>query len=270
MNSLAIAGGKTRPLAGLWIWLAGVWLLVTVATPISLWLGKEELFPRMAAAGVLAQSAAVLMVLAQNWQSERILRASLLILAFTWLVEWAGVTSGSPFGEYAYTTALQPQVGNIPVIIPLAWLMMLFPAWGVAETILSNWRQRLGRGYLPAFAVLSGLAFSAWDLYLDPMMTARGLWFWVTPSGYFGIPWQNYFGWWGSAFILTLVVRPQSLPHQPMIAVYGITWVFQAVGLGVFWSQPGPAVAGFLGMGVFAVLAWLRMRSLQGSREGEV
>jgi putative membrane protein len=133
---------------------------------------------------------------------------------------------------------------------------MLVPAWAVTESILRPLRERLGRLYWPAFAALAGLAFSAWDLYLDPQMVARGLWVWQNPGGYFGIPWSNYFGWWVSAALVTWLVRPGGLPRFPLFVIYALTWVFQALGLGLFWGQPGPALAGFVGMGVFALLAW--------------
>jgi hypothetical protein len=29
-----------------------------------------------------------------------------------------------------------------------------------------------------------------------------------------------------------------------------------AVGLGLFWGQPGPALTGFVGMGLWVVLFW--------------
>jgi len=150
----------------------------------------------------------------------------------------------------------------MPLLIPPAWLMMLAPAWGVAQGILN------GRGGAPSFAVLSGLAFTAWDLYLDPQMAARDLWVWHTPGGYFGIPWSNYFGWWLSATALTLLLRPQNLPVRPILRIYALTWVLQVVGLGVFRGQPGPALAGFAGMGIFVGLALWRLRRDSGTAAG--
>jgi putative membrane protein len=114
--------------------------------------------------------------------------------------------------------------------------------------------------YWLAFSLLSGLAFTAWDLYLDPQMVAQELWRWQTPGGYFGIPWQNYLGWVVTSSLLTLLIRPAPLPRLPLLAIYGITWLFQAIGLGLFWGQPGPALAGFAGMGIFALSAGWTVR----------
>jgi putative membrane protein len=247
-------GGKA---AAFWVALFA-WAAVLIATPIAVWQFGEQVFALMAALGTLAQLAATLSALALGWPGGRIVRALLVVLLFSWLIEWLGQVSGFPFGRYAYTAALQPQVAGVPSLIPLAWMMMLAPAWGVAEAILGRSRERLRGSYPFIFAALSGLIFTAWDLYLDPQMTARRLWVWQQPGGYFGIPWINYFGWWLSAALLTLAVRPSGLPQLPLFVIYTLTWAFQAVGLGVFWGQPGPAFFGFLGMGVYVVWAWQR------------
>jgi lycopene cyclase domain-containing protein len=233
-----------------------VWLLALIATPISLWLFGEGIFPVMAALGVLAQLGAVLLAVSLSWSSRRILGALAFIAAITWTVEWLGSTTGFIFGHYDYTQAMQPQLAGVPLVIPLAWAMMLFPAWAVAQAILVPYQARLGRLYLPIFAALSGLAFTAWDLYLDPQMVARGLWVWQNPVGLFGIPLANFAGWWLVATLLTLIVRPSQLPVAPLLLIYTLTWLFQAVGLGVFWDQAGPALTGFLGMGIFCLWAW--------------
>ena len=41
----------------------------------------------------------------------------------TGVVERVGTQTGLPFGRYAYTGALQPQVAHVPVIVPLALVM---------------------------------------------------------------------------------------------------------------------------------------------------
>jgi uncharacterized membrane protein len=150
----------------------------------------------------------------------------------------------------------------VPLVIALAWFMMLVPAWAVAEVILARHRENLGSWYALLHAALAGAAFTAWDLYLDPQMVAHGLWAWDGPGGYFGIPWINFMGWWLAATLLTLLIRPRSLPRWRLRVIYTLTWAFQAVGLGLFWNQPGPALVGFLSMGIFVIWAWRRELSI--------
>ena len=255
-----------------------VWLVVLVAALISLVIAWEQVFPLAAALGVLAQFLAVMLALAGSWSLRRGAAVAGFILLFTWTVEYFGANTGFPFGRYAYTAALQPQVGGVPLLIPLAWLMMLPPAWAVSQALLGGLRlpyYRNGILYRLLFAALAGLVFTAWDLYLDPQMVARGSWVWgsmpeisqaeITQGAYFGIPWANYLGWWVVSSILTFVVAAfnpipllQSGSRQLLALIYGLTWIVQALVLGLFWGQPGPALAGFLGMGVFFVGAvWM-------------
>jgi putative membrane protein len=253
-----LAQARQDRLALIWGGSVLLWLGIMIATPVGVWILGETVFPLLATLGVLAQFAATTLSLALGWPARRILFTLLGVVAFTWLVEAVGQVTGFPFGVYSYTLALQPQLRGVPLLIPLAWMMMLAPAWGVTESILRPLRFKLGRGYWLAFAALAGLAFTAWDLYLDPQMVARNLWVWETTGRYYGIPWSNYIGWWASAALLTLLVRPGELPRLPLFVIYTLTWIFQAIGLGIFWGQPGPALAGLAGMGVFALLAWHR------------
>jgi hypothetical protein len=128
----------------------------------------------------------------------------------------------------------------------VAWLMMLPPAWAIGQAVAGG--QRL------LFIAASALAFTAWDLFLDPQMVSWQLWLWDQPGGYFGIPWVNYLGWFGAAAVITAIAAPPPPPVGQLGLIYAITWLLETVGLGVFWRQPRPALCGFLGMG--AMLAW--------------
>lgn len=237
-------------------WLAAIfWVSVMIGTPIALWILGDGVFSTISTLGVLAQALAALLA-ARIGKSTRWIAGAFLVVGLgAWGAEAIGASTGFPFGNYHYTELLQPQFGGVPLLIPLAWWMMLAPSWGVAEAILLRWQKQLGRGYPFIFAALAGAVMTAWDLYLDPQMVSRGLWVWDQPGGYFGIPWINYAGWWLVASLLTLATRPTRLPRLRLIVIYALTWVLQAIGLGIFWGQPGPALVGFLVMGGFITLA---------------
>jgi len=200
-------------------------------------------------AGVLLQAAAVLFILARAWGVARAAWTAALVLGLAWAVEAVGSSTGLPFGAYVYTGKLQPQLAGVPLLIPLAWLMMLPPAWAVAGRLIGSQRS-------PAFIGLSALAFTAWDLFLDPQMVAWGLWQWTQPSGYFGVPWSNYIGWLLASAVITALARPAPLPIKPLWLIYTLTWGLETGGLLLFWGLPGPALAGCLGMGSLTWLAW--------------
>jgi putative membrane protein len=230
-----------------------LWLTFTLATPFIDFLTAGLVFPVLASIGVLLQLSAALLVLARAWSLRRVLAVGLTVVMITWVAEWLGTSTGLLFGRYRYTALLQPQIMAVPVLIPLAWMMMLPPAWAIASAVIDP-RRRL------AFAAFSAVAFTAWDLYLDPQMVARGLWAWESqtamPFAYYGIPGANFLGWLLTAFLVTLLCAPRDLPTRPLAVIYTLTWLLQAIGLGLFWGQPGPALAGFVGMGVFVAQFW--------------
>jgi putative membrane protein len=238
--------------------LVALWALAMISVPILGWTLGDEAVRYGIIAGVLLQAAASLAALATAWGLGATLKLVLVVLPAAWAVEFVGSRTGFPFGSYDYTQALQPQLLGVPLLIPLAWLMMLPAAWAIAEMLV-------GRGRSPAsrfrFLGLAALAFTAWDLFLDPQMVSWGYWIWENPGGYFGIPWVNFAGWILSAFLIGALVfglLPQTLrlPHRPLLVIYTVTWALQTIGLALFWGMPGPAAVGFFAMGIFVWLGW--------------
>lgn len=233
----------------------GIWVLVIVATPIALWtMGQPGLLAALQA-GVLTQVVTVLLVLVRAGLLRQALLAGAAVPLLGWLVEVVGQASSFPFGSYQYTPLLRPQLAGVPVLIPLAWLMMMPPAWAMALVIAGaqpGWRARLRR------AAVAALAFTAWDLFLDPQMVAWNAWVWAVPGVYFGIPLQNFVGWLLVAFCVSLLLAPGWLPLAPLIMIYAVTCVLQTIGQLLFWQLAGPGVAGLAGMG--GMLAWAYAR----------
>lgn len=248
-------------------WLTIAWVLSMILTPIGIWTLGQSAFPLLTSLTVLLQVALSVIALLEMVPAYGGIGRIAIIVVGTIMLEALGASSGFPFGEYHYTAALQPQIFGVPLLIPFAWAMMILPAWSVAGTILR--RGKAGIVYQLAFSAVAALAFTAWDFYLDPHMVARGLWVWGEVGGYFGIPWSNYLGWFGSAMLLTWIARPWRLKSPKLILIYALTWIFQGVAQFFFWSQPGPALVGFTLMGLFAVLAgrslWQEHYPISGS-----
>ncbi len=233
--------------------LMGAWLLTMISIPILRWFLGDGALRWGVIVTVCLLVATVITILQQSWGIRRTLRVILPVIVLAWLVEYVGHTTGYPFGDYTYTSILQPQIGGVPLIIPLAWLMMLPPAWAVGNRLS-------GSASGLRFVLISAGAFTAWDLFLDPQMVAWGYWQWgVTGGGvagsYFGIPWINFGGWFLAAIVITLLARPIALPQSALLLIYGTTWLLQSLGQALFWAMPGPALVGFLVMGSFVTLA---------------
>lgn len=271
MSTFPVTWRGLRPLRA-YHFLIAAWVLAMIAQPILRWLYGERFLMAGVNVAVILQAMAVLAILLPAWGAWRAAAVGGVVALLAWSVEFVGSSTGFPFGQYDYTSRLQPQLGGVPLLIPLAWLMMLPPAWAVAGAILTRLlpHQRAqgghGAGWLGgvAFVALSALAFTAWDLFLDPQMVNWGFWVWQQPGEYFGIPLVNYGGWLLSSALITAVVyrllRPPSLLNavtfRPLLIVYAITWALESVGLSVFWGMPGPAFFGCVAMGAMLLAAW--------------
>lgn len=245
---------RLPPVARPYLYLFSAWLFSLIALPIvNVWWGLPAVTWGISLSVVL-QAGLGLFILQQAWGWVRTLRAALIVAALGLVIEAIGTATGLPFGRYTYTEALQPQLAHVPLLIPLAWLMMMPPAWAVAQRIAGP-----GPASRLSFIGLSALAMTAWDLFLDPQLVAWGFWVWAEPGGYFGIPWLNFFGWALTAALMTIIVRPAPLPTGPLLTIYGLTWILETIGLLVFWGLPGPALVGFAAMGG---LFWLAVKDL--------
>jgi uncharacterized membrane protein len=172
--------------------------------------------------------------------------------------EVLSVHTGVPYGWYAYTTKLGLAVLGVPLLVPVCWLMMAYPAARVATLIVPV------RFVLPVAA----LALTAWDVFLDPQMVRSGYWVWLRQGEYLGIPLENYagwvvtallvFGWYFRMFVPQPLVRSDWFGVLPILA-YVWTWFGSSVVNLFWWGQPVVALAGFLGMGVFAIPALVKL-----------
>jgi uncharacterized membrane protein len=189
-------------------------------------------------------------------------RAGLTLIGIATLggfaIEAAGVATGFPFGTYDYSGQLGPKLLGVPLIIPLAWTWMAWPAWLAAQRISRN------AGIQVSCAAL-GLA--AWDLFLDPQMVSEGYWTWRHPTpalpGLDGIPVSNYLGWAGFAVLLVAVLRTAApapaTEDAPMLALWFWTYASSVLAHAVFLRLPASAVWGGVVMGAVVIPAAVRV-----------
>jgi uncharacterized membrane protein len=121
--------------------------------------------------------------------------------------ELLGTSSGFPFGDYSYLNGLGYKIsGLVPFTIPLSWFYLGISAYLLARGgLLQGNRPGIGR-HLAAIAT-GALLLMSWDFVLDPAMsqTAMPFWYWHTPGAFFGMPYQNFAGWFGTGVVFMSV-----------------------------------------------------------------
>jgi len=134
-----------------------------------------------------------------------------LSAVISWAFEQAGVATGLVFGAYHYTDYLGPKLGHVPYLIPLAWFMMIYPSYVIANLALARRPTGTPRGLVPLvqLAAASAVAMTVWDLVIDPILSGPSTraWIWESGGPYFGIPIQNYLGWLATTFAVYLAYR---------------------------------------------------------------
>ncbi|GAA1904944.1 carotenoid biosynthesis protein [Nocardioides lentus] len=185
------------------------------------------------------------------------------------VAEAVGVRTGVPFGDYAYSGTLGWEVVGVPVLVPLAWTMMAWPALLVARRLTLGLRDPRGRVLGPVVTALLGAwALTAWDVFLDPQMVDQGHWTWADPTpglpGVDGIPLTNFAGWLVvSLLMVTLLDRLVPDARGPRerrdatdavpYAVYLWTFGSSVLAHAVFFGRPPVAAVGAVVMGLVAV-----------------
>lgn len=180
--------------------------------------------------------------------------AAAAIVGLALAVEHVGVTTGWPFGRYAYSDGLGVKVGGaVPLPIPFAWLLVV-PA-GIGAARLLGVRRR--RGMLLAVPLLVVL----FDLLLEPFAVyTLGYWRWIDSGPYYGVPTANFIAWGGTGLLLcgtTLllcgrrVIEARVLPWLPAL-IYSLNILqFTLVDL-----VKGYPLAALIGAALLLPLAW--------------
>ncbi len=123
----------------------------------------------------------------------------------SYLMEEMGVRTGLIYGAYHYSDLLGTKLGHVPVIIPLAWFMMIYPSWMVAKALITGINTRSLPG-LTAQAAVAAWVMTGWDMVMDPGMARAGNWVWERGGDYFGVPRRNYLGWLLTTFLVYWIV----------------------------------------------------------------
>jgi uncharacterized membrane protein len=218
-------------------------------------------------AGVSVSAAAV----SRGWRTGLGVLVGVPLVAVP--AEALGLSTGFPYGSYAYSDALGPTVLGVPFLVPLAWLMMAWPSWVLAARLTARTRLRLRRA---ARVVVAAYVFAAWDVVLDPQMVQAGYWRWAHPSpglpGIDTVPLTNLAGWLLAGLVLMplidlLVTRTAGPPGPaagdgPALLVLGWMTLGGALAHAGWLGLPGSAAWG----AALAVPALVGLARAQRSR----
>ncbi|WP_227376230.1 bisanhydrobacterioruberin hydratase [Haladaptatus halobius] len=129
--------------------------------------------------------------------------ALLALTAYTYAVEFVGVTTGFPYGEFRYGLELGPTLfRTVPAGLPVFFFPLVLNSYLLCLLLLGpRARSRLVR-FVASLAVVLVI-----DLVLDPAAVALGFWTYAEGGTYYGVPLSNYAGWLGSGAVAVGLVE---------------------------------------------------------------
>jgi uncharacterized membrane protein len=143
--------------------------------------------------------------------------------------ETMSVHTGFPFGPYYYTAVFGPGVFGVPYIIPLAWYVIVYLSYAIANLMIEQ-RPLVsgGAGQAVWLSIVGAAVVTAYDLSLDPFMVTKvKAWVMVNPGNYFGEQFRGFAGWMLTAFCISVTFRltRRETPHtadavSPLAVVY--------------------------------------------------
>ncbi len=201
-------------------------------------------------------------------------RLTAVFFALSGLVSWGfeqmGVATGLIYGAYEYSEKLGVKIGHVPMLIPLAWFMMIYPSYVISNLIVG------GRAFgvsgslvrLVWISLIGAMVMTAWDLVIDPGMSKDGFWIWKEPGAYFGVPVRNFGGWMLTTFTVFFAyrlleqrsgLRPLRDGSPAMNSLPVLAYAFIAVRHMVGNEEVALRVVAFFAMGLPLVLALGRL-----------
>lgn len=164
---------------------------------------------------------------------------AIICLVVSNAIENIGVATGFPFGPYHYTDALGPKLGYVPLMIGPAYLGVGYLSWVLATVLVGDVKR--GADAMQTFVtpLIGAFIMVLWDLSMDPSASTLGQWWiWEQGGGFFGVPLQNFLGWYLTVFTFMLVFAlylraraPEPEHPQPRTHYLQAAAMYAVVGL---------------------------------------
>lgn len=137
------------------------------------------------------------------------------VFVFGFAVEYLGVNFGLLFGDYHYGKTLGPKLCNVPIIIGLNWLLIIYCVATLTDSLK-----------LPVAAkVLLGAVLAVFiDWLIEPVAMHYDFWAWADNF----VPLQNYLGWFFTSLVMMIAYHLLQVKADNRIALpyYFIQLVF--------------------------------------------
>ena len=175
--------------------------------------GNPEYFQRLTPMNLLLTNA-LLFAFHKTW-NKALMLFGVLVYAVGFFSEVVGVHTGLLFGDYTYGQSLGLKLWEVPLLIGLNWLMLVYITGHISNYTGLHWFAK---------AILGATLMVMLDVFIEPIAVAFDFWSWNEAS----IPLSNYLGWFVVAFILQVYFQKADFTKQNRMApfVYVVQLLF--------------------------------------------
>lgn len=178
--------------------------------------------------------------------------ALIALTVYAYGIEYVGVTTGVPYGQFTYGVSLGPLLfEKLPLGLPIFFIPIVVNSYLLCLLFLDDYTDR-------ALIWSSIVAVLGMDLVLDPAAVALG--FWTYGGGpYYGVPLSNYLGWLISATVTVMIVNWGFERTDVLRRLHQCEFILDTlVGFIIFWGIVNIffgnlvplAITGLFGLGV--------------------
>ncbi|HET8828186.1 MAG TPA: carotenoid biosynthesis protein [Pelobium sp.] len=146
----------------------------------------------------------------------------IFVYTFGYLIEVVGVSTGAIFGTYAYGNTLGVKVAQVPLLIGVNWVILVFSIGAVLKKYFKHQRNLK--------SIIGAVALVFIDFLIEPVAVKFDYWSWANSA----IPLQNYVAWFFVCFILLRVYyQLEFRKSNPVALTLLVSQVLFFIGLNV-------------------------------------
>lgn len=161
--------------------------------------------------------------------------------------ESMGCNFGIFFSKYIYTDYIPgPKLFGFNVYSMIAYGIGVYLLWAVVKAAFGQYGRPMTKKDIFLMPILGSVLFVTADYATDPILsTIHQTHIWEKPGVYYGIPWQNYMGWYVMAYAIYFCIalyiyfaeKNEKLPKEPSVAKRKAFWISPTLLYFSLWIQ---------------------------------
>ena len=161
---------------------------------------------------------AFMLFMFHNIWSLRFVVIILIIAGAGLFIEVLGVHTAAIFGSYSYGSALGKTLWEVPLVISVNWLILVYCSYLIAG--------KISQSTIPKF-IIAALIMVSFDLIMEPVAIKLDMWNWKGTLP----PLRNYLAWFMVSFLFVFILHQVKQKIYNPIAEYLLFYLVGFFGI---------------------------------------